>query len=542
MKIADKLIRDLRKAEQEIDNYYKSNSLLKLPFATAAWALLAFAEESMLKAHNAGEGSQYYGVITDNFINDINAPMYWLYKSCQKGGHVPFVWDDGVFQSSWDLFNLGQEYRPFVTAYTYASHGSLELEILESTIRPADDFFGDIEYEAYNRLIKPHKSAKALSSIDFGNVLPFNAIQHSLKIQNNRFRCKLNPRMVSETRASLKPIFDTLFSLPAEWQFSRYSLGDFRKVFEAISTIASIHLTARKLAIERGCAARGYADSIYVPTCNELLRRIVRYSGVSDAKVLSIFDDLTYGNRGIEHPDPALQPLIKLNSENYAIAPHLWIFSAPERNLTVLLNRLPSEKVIYAKLVKEKESLMKKRFANALANEGFRFIWGNVPNFAGDIDLAIIKDSEKACLLLELKWFIEPAEVREIVNKSKEIEKGISQLFQLKHAFTENHKPLLEKLGIDSHYKLEGVVASDNWIGHARVQSPEIPVIQIDHLTAKLKAAESLRSAMDWLKDRKYLPKPDQHFKVHNSTATIGNWKLKWYEIEPLVKKAFFPL
>lgn len=541
MKTSDKLTPDLRKAEQEIDNHYKSNPLLKLPFATAAWALLAFSEEFMLKAHGDGEGSQYYGITTDNFINDLNAPMYWLYNSCKKGGQVPFVWDD-VFQSSWDLFNLGQEYRPFGIAYTYASRGWLELEILESTIRPADDFFGDIEYEAYNRLIKSHKSAKALSSIDFGNVLPSNAIKHSLKIQDNRFRYKLNPRMVSETMTSLKPTFDTLFSLPGEWQFSRYSLADFRKVFEVISTIASIHLTARGLAIERGCAARGYADSIYLPTCDELLRRIVRYSGVSDAKVLSIFDDLTYGSRDIKHLDPALQPLIKLNSKRYAIAPHLWICSAPERNLTILLNRVPSEKVIYAELINEKESLMKKRFINALVDEDFRFIWGNVPNFAGDMDLAIIKDSEKACLLLELKWFIEPAEVREIVNKSKEIEKGISQLLQLKRAFTENHKPLLEKLDIDSHYKLEGVVASDNWIGHARVQAPEIPVIQIDHLTAKLKAAKSLRSAMDWLKDRKYLPKKDQHFKVNKSTATIDRWKLKWREIEPLIESAFFPL
>ena len=541
MKTSDKLTRDLRKAEQEIDNYYKSNPLLKLPFATAAWALLAFSEESMLKAHSAGEGSQYYGIITDNSINDLNAPMYWLYNSCKKGGQVPFVSDDDVFQSSWNLFNLGKKYKVFGTAYTYASRGWLELEILESAIRPADDFFGDIEYEAYNRLIKPHKSAKALSSMDFGNVLPFKAIQHSLKIQDNRFRYKLNPRMVSETRASLKPTFDTLFSLPSEWQFSRYSLEDFRKVFEVISTIASIHLTARGLAIERGCAADGYADSIYVPTCDELLRRIVRYSGVSEAKILSIFDDLTYGNRGIEHPDPALQPLIKLNSKNYAIAPHLWICSAAERNLTVLLNRLPSEKSIYAKLTNEKESLMRERLTDALADEGYRFIWGNVPNLP-DIDLAIITDSEKACLLLELKWFIEPAEVREIVNKSKEIEKGISQLLQLKRAFTENHKSLLEKLGIDSNYKLEGVVASDNWIGHTRVQSPEIPVIQIDHLTAKLKAVESFRSAMDWLKDRKYLPKTDQHFKVNNSTATIGRWKLKWYEIEPLIESAFFPL
>ena len=53
----------------------------------------------------------------------------------------------------------------------------------------------------------------------------------------------------------------------------------------------------------------GYADSVYVPTCGELLKRVVRYSGVSDTKVRSIFDDLTYGNRGIKHLDPALQPL-----------------------------------------------------------------------------------------------------------------------------------------------------------------------------------------------------------------------------------------
>ena len=31
-------------------------------------------------------------------------------------------------------------------------------------------------------------------------------------------------------------------------------------------------------------------------------------------------------NGGIKHPDPALQPLIKLNSTCYAIMPHLWLF------------------------------------------------------------------------------------------------------------------------------------------------------------------------------------------------------------------------
>ena len=62
-----------------------------------------------------------------------------------------------------------------------------------------------------------------------------------------------------------------------------------------------------------------------------------------------------------------------------------------------------------------------------------------------DVDLAIISDSEKMCLLLELKWFIDPAEAREIIEKSEEIEKGISQVLQLKQAFGNNHEPLIEK-------------------------------------------------------------------------------------------------
>lgn len=159
-----------------------------------------------------------------------------------------------------------------------------------------------------------------------------------------------------------------------------------------------------------------------------------------------------------------------------------------------------------------------------------------------DVDLAIIRNSEKTCLLLELKWFIAPAVARERIEKSEEIEKGISQVFKLKRAFANNHKPLLEKLKIDSSYRLEGIVVSDNWIGYANVQSPEIPVIRADHLIAKLKATENLESVMEWLKDRKYLPKDGEHFKVHRPTTRIGNWTLKWYGIESLIDDAFFPL
>lgn len=540
MRTPDRLTPELRRAEKEIDNHYRSNPLVNLPFARAAWALLAFGEEKMLKEINPSSTSQYIAAATNNLVNDLKVPMHWLYHDCGQGGQIPFEYNDEIFRASWDLFDLGTEYSRFVAAYTYASRGWIELELQGSTIQPTENLFNGIEYEAYNRLIKPNESREALSSVNFGK-FPMEAIDLALKIHGDRFHCDPNPRMVADTVTAMSPIFDSAFSLPSEWRFSCYSLNDFRKVFEAIVALAIIRVTARQIAIGRGCGALGYADSIYVPTFGELLRRIVIYSGVSESKIQSIFDDLSYGNPDISSPDPALQPLIKLNSEVYAIMPHLWICSAAERNLTVLLNRLPSEKGIYSKLVGEKETLMRKRLTTCLSTKSFRLVEGRVPNLP-DVDLAVIDESEKTCLLLELKWFIYPAEAREIIEKSEEIRKGISQVRQLQNAFADNHQPLLKKLNIDSNYRIAGIVVSQNWIGHATAQSYDIPVIQADHLIAKLKDTKDLGSVIEWLKARKYLPEEGKHFKVHRIPATIGKWTLKWYGIEALIKDAFFPL
>lgn len=540
MKTTDPLSPELRKAEKEIDNYYKSNPLVNLPFARAAWALLAFGEERMLRDINPSSTSQDIAAATNNLVNNLKAPMRWLYDACAQGGQVPSKWNDKDFQTSHGLFDLAQEYGSFVAAYTYASREWIELEFQDSIIQPTDNLFDGIEYEAYNRLIKPNESQTALSAVNFDK-FPMEAIDRALKIDGDRFRCNPNPRMVADMVTAMSPMVDSAFSLPSEWQFSRYALNDFRKVFVAIVALALIRLTARKIAIAGGCGSLGYVDSIYMPTCGELLRRVVRYSGVSESKVQSIFDDLTYGNRDISNLDPALQPLIKLNSEVYAIMPHLWICSASERNLTVLLNRLPADKEIYSKLVGEKETLMRKRLTTCLSTKSFRFVDSRMPNLP-DVDLAIIDDSEKTCLLLELKWFIDPAEPREIIEKSEEIRKGISQVRQLQNAFADNHQPLLKKLNIDSNYRIAGVVVSQNWIGYAKAQSDDIPVIQADHLIAKLKNTKDLGPVIEWLNARKYLPEEGKHFKVHRTTTTIGNWSLKWYGIEALIKDAFFPL
>ena len=139
MKPADKLTPALRNIEKEIDDCYKSNPLVNLPFATAAWSLLAFAELKILGDASRPPTSQEQETIGDNFVNELKEPMFWLFSACKQEGQIPSDGDE-VVQASWDLFKLGKDYQWFEAAYTYASRGWIELELQGLTIQPTKEF------------------------------------------------------------------------------------------------------------------------------------------------------------------------------------------------------------------------------------------------------------------------------------------------------------------------------------------------------------------------------------------------------------------
>lgn len=64
---------ELEAAEREIDNFYRSNPLVKLNFATAAWNLMAFAEDMMLKPIIKDEKSTPHesNIRIDNLLNNL---------------------------------------------------------------------------------------------------------------------------------------------------------------------------------------------------------------------------------------------------------------------------------------------------------------------------------------------------------------------------------------------------------------------------------------------------------------------------------------
>ncbi len=86
MSSADRVPPELREVEKELDNYYKSNPLLKFPFSTAAWYLLACSENWSLEQMRRNLTSQELELMVDNHLNDLKHPMFWLFITCEPGG------------------------------------------------------------------------------------------------------------------------------------------------------------------------------------------------------------------------------------------------------------------------------------------------------------------------------------------------------------------------------------------------------------------------------------------------------------------------
>lgn len=542
----DKLSPETRVAEIEIDLAYKANPLMGVSFAAAAWNVLGVVEDGLLIPLLQGQDvtAQKLSAAIDGYIFTLKHPFNWLRASCPPGGRVPTSYDENYYQAAVDLVKLGGQYDPFCLAFTYASRGVIDLRVEGHTLISTHDFLSRSQYEAYNRITKPvgeRTSDEILKSKEV-----HIEIERRLRIKGEHFSVAIDPKLVRLILGYLQDKLSRRFMLPEGWRFSKYSLAEFRQVFDSIVALAYIQYIARVKAAAQGCVGLGFSNCLFIPTKDELLNRVMRYTGLSRQVVADVVYDLTLGSHNIppERGDPALQPLIAINNERYAVAPFLWIHNAAERNFVALMNKLPQEKAIYSRLVQEKEELMKERINSHVRGVKWRTWSGRVGGRSDlpDVDLALIDDSERVCILMELKWFLDPAEAKEVIEKSQEIAKGVSQLLLLKKAVREGYSPVFERLRIDPSYSVGVVVVSANWIGHASVQNPDVPVIREDHLVEKLSVTDSLSKVLSWLSGGRYLPEEGKDYEVVSTSPRVGDWEMSWYGLRPLVSGNFLPV
>jgi hypothetical protein len=530
---------DLENVEREIDSEYLKNPLTSMGFSDGVFYYLAFCEDMLLKAleHDKIDTAQGMSCFMDDHLNRMKTPLRWLWRSCPSSRYTPLRYSDDHYQAGWDLEKLGREYDVFEIAYTYARAGVVKLELKGDLIIAVSSHRDGLRIEAYDRLLS---AAPQDIGPDFS--VWRDKVESEVKVSGARFKYKITPAIVEHGLHALEPMLLRRSSLPHTWSLPNYTLGDFRKTISVLRVLAVMHYLSRAQAARMGCKGVGYDQSILIMEKTELSNRLRRYTGLADRVIKAIVCDLTYGGQGIRNPDPAIQPLIPLGTDHIAACPSIFISMNPERNFTVLLNRLPEEKEAYSRLSTEREHIFRQEIIQQLQGPSFRFWHGRIPGRSElpDIDLCIIDEDEHTCLVLELKAFIQPAEPREVLEKSQEIARGVTQITLLRDNIQNNPPILTDTIGIRATCRPFYAVATESFIGTPEVQSDSVPIVQAGHFVRRLLASGSLSALCSWLASKSYLPVEGTHFEMHEVCAQVGRWKVQWHGIKPLISEQYY--
>jgi hypothetical protein len=522
------LTKDIQIIESEIDNAFADNGLAAIPWTQSAWTMLSMAEDQHFKAAViAPLPDREAAIFVDGLLNDLTHPLRALYKVAPK---TPTCLNRSYIETHYSMalqwLDSASGYQHFCSIFPLFYSGEIDIQVVGDTLFPTDWSLTDLSYEVYDRFVAK-RDPKKEQRIDSTPVI--DAISACTYPSGKGYSVAFNHRLIDQLHIYLGPEFLGRHVLPADWQFHAFSISQYRQILVCLQVMSEAWFIARQLIAESGVLGLAYQSSVWTPERASLVATLAGYTGVPEAVVGQILNYLTFGEVGIRNPDIAIQPLVDLGNGRLAISPFVLTQIHAERNLCVLLNQVSADRLLYAKLVNEKEGQLRRETIDTLSPLGFDCRYGRLGQT--DVDLAIIDHKSKSCICIELKWFIEPAEIREVISRSKELEKGILQANLLRGLFEAGDPQLLKLLKIDQSYDFLAVVGSVNFIGRPGIQDSRVPIIKLWHLISKIKDTASLSATQTWLRSRCYLPVKDCDYKVEKVPIKCGRWKSHWYGI-----------
>jgi len=522
-------------AEKSIDKAFNNSPLLELNYAQAIWTLLSVIEDHNLKIQHINRlPDEHLLIYIDILINAFAHPIRAIYLA-GKDVSKPIVKKliDEHYNWADEWIRNAIIYDAFCTIFPLWHRGKIELTINNNILNTGCWRNKKLEYEAYNRIIEKDGKTKE-KHFDSNKIT--QEIMANVKFDGTTFDLNLNPKLAKKLIDNYAEFTNARYELPDYWKTSKFSFGEFRYVFTAIQALLYARFVVRAILSSNGMKGLGYSSAVWLVSLNELSSRLARYTAIPIGSVGNILQYLTFGSNGIKVPDIAIQPLIDLKNGLLALSPFVWTNSNAERNFCVLLNQIPIEQTLYSRLTQEKENLLRREIDQFISDFGYETRSGSLDNT--NLDVAVIDRIHKVCICFELKWFIEPAEIREIVQKTLELEKGVAQAKFILELFKHNDDKLVNQiLKIDSSYEFLVCVGSRNWIGDYDVQDDDVPIIKVWHFLEKLKELGSLSKVLKWLKLRKYLPREGTDYEVNSSEFKMGDICSSWYGIKPIAKK-----
>lgn len=327
----------------------------------------------------------------------------------------------------------------------------------------------------------------------------------SVKVRNK----KVTYQFVNSRALSLKEFFEHPLELIQDnWEFSFGSATLLNSIYISLYTVCLYHVIAvYHGASTKGLLGGGFNDALLVIKKNELFRRLGIISGLPSEKVREICDFLTYGNK-TTNPDLALQPLVEISEQNYAIPCIHLLSSEYERNSLSLQARVDPKR--FDRQCKYFEQVMFEDIKKYCSHK--YKIFTDVSILGEQID-ALIFDATGSALVCEFKWSLQPGDTREVVNRKRAFDKGVTQIQRKIEVMNRrraeiNNRNLPDLTGT----QFFGAVLTEGYWGHLNPMHEVFPICPLRIATRILNMADTVKNVHKILSGYDWLPRPGIDF------------------------------
>ncbi len=324
-----------------------------------------------------------------------------------------------------------------------------------------------------------------------------------------------------------KELFHDLNVAPAypsaDWVFPWAGMHQSQSYFAALQTICVYHL----LSIHFGAAKQGLegigVDQICLSIRTAQLNDdIARVSGVPKKIVRAITAALTFGNE-TDTPDPALQPLVPIGGGQLAVPAFIILSSDWSRNMLSLHTRVSPDSFNANSNVFERSMItaIEAELPNHFAKRSTFEI--PTPNGSEEVDLILVDDGARSILIGELRWMLQPGDVREVLNRKKVIQEKVAQARRKLRGTRAAIQQVVQKLGLSPalDWTINSVVIIEGFGGAPSDQPNELPVVPRDVFIRLLEIAPSLDQAHAVLCSPLWLPREGVDYEKRWEAKTI---------------------
>lgn len=491
-------------------------------------------------------GPHSFNVISDRSRESMNFCFQWLLQQSPESR----VFAHSVITNSADLPQIsklrqeGMDYSACRDAMNVLWQGFYRYEFVsksEIEIFHLDDLSKRLEVGEWLRWIFDDKSAAG--EFDWA---PLFASCNLRDGPDRTLVYDLNDMQFLSHHQFVQRLYEPHKQLDQDWDFSGYSVKEFRLFWNALNSFANVHGSLHNYwarTSNRFAVVYPVNSSVPVATKSEWIDRLTRWSGLEKEKVALILNDITYRRElhlvaeKKKKADASYQPFFALSDDRLALSCFLVIATNYERNMWDLYSILhPTE---FGTLSSQKERVWRDELADVYnkcdlrAHPNLKFKYEE----QGDVDLLLLDPKTHFGIACELKWLVGPERIKE--GEIKKIQEGFEQAEKSMRWITKKPEQVAEKIKMPiaefQKYDIQPLLLTRTSTLNGVVRHPSIPLVLEQILRwFIIKRGCDLKTAYQAISENRHLPKPNVDFREIRYTLKRAGLSFTLSDFPPL--------